>query len=271
MGNVLVNEASLEAIADAIRAKSGTQETYKPGEMAEAISNIHEAVLGTKTISENGTYLASSDNLDGFSSVVVGVSGGSASGTKTINITENGTVTEDVAAFANVEINTNVKSIWDYEWEYKSGDTKLPLFMTAKSVTDAVGSLLIAKPELYFEFGDIELEVEAKGGTTVSYLPQFGVGTSLNAGFKFFFQEGTGFVRANISGTSVNYTEDNDFHTIGLKWQSGNGSLYVDGELVATGTGLTTATNLSGIGKYGSVAVADTATVYFKAVRFRRL
>lgn len=110
MSNVLVNDASLTAIASAIRAKNGTQDTYKPGEMAAAITNIHEAVLGTKNISENGTYNASDDNLDGFSSVTVGVSSGSASGTKIVNITENGTVTEDVMAYANAEISVNVPS-----------------------------------------------------------------------------------------------------------------------------------------------------------------
>lgn len=37
---VLVNESSLTAIADAIREKNGTSETYKPAEMGNAISNL---------------------------------------------------------------------------------------------------------------------------------------------------------------------------------------------------------------------------------------
>lgn len=40
MANVLVNENSLSAIADAIRQKAGTQDTYKPAEMAAAIAAI---------------------------------------------------------------------------------------------------------------------------------------------------------------------------------------------------------------------------------------
>lgn len=49
-----------------------------------------DAVLGTKTITQNGTYPAISDDLDGFSSVVVNVSGQSpVLVTKTI--TQNGT------------------------------------------------------------------------------------------------------------------------------------------------------------------------------------
>lgn len=40
MGNVLVEETSLSNIASAIREKSGGSATYKPGEMAAAISNL---------------------------------------------------------------------------------------------------------------------------------------------------------------------------------------------------------------------------------------
>lgn len=40
MANVLVNEQSLSDIAAAIREKNGEETTYKPGEMAAAISNL---------------------------------------------------------------------------------------------------------------------------------------------------------------------------------------------------------------------------------------
>lgn len=40
MSKVLVNEASLSAIGDAIRSKNGTATKYKPGEMAAAISAL---------------------------------------------------------------------------------------------------------------------------------------------------------------------------------------------------------------------------------------
>lgn len=40
MSKVLVNETSLTSIADAIREKNGTTETYKPGEMGAAIAAI---------------------------------------------------------------------------------------------------------------------------------------------------------------------------------------------------------------------------------------
>ena len=40
MSNVLVNDASLTAIANAIRSKLSTSNTYKPGQMASAIQSI---------------------------------------------------------------------------------------------------------------------------------------------------------------------------------------------------------------------------------------
>lgn len=65
--------------------------------------------LGTKTITQNGTYNATDDDLDGYSAVTVNVSGGiTPTGTKQISITANGTTTEDVTDYANAEITVNV-------------------------------------------------------------------------------------------------------------------------------------------------------------------
>lgn len=62
-------------------------------------------VLINKTIESNGTYNAASDNADGYKRVIVNVPQGSTpTGTKTINISANGTTVEDVAAYANAQI-----------------------------------------------------------------------------------------------------------------------------------------------------------------------
>lgn len=93
MANKLYNETSVENIADAIRAKNGLSDTYTIGEMAQAILDIPSgsSTLGTKSISENGTYNASSDNLDGYSQVTVSVS----PTLQNKSVTENGTYTAD--------------------------------------------------------------------------------------------------------------------------------------------------------------------------------
>ena len=49
--------------------------TYDVTDKASAKVNIKEKVLGTKTITENGTYKAIDDNLDGYSEVEVATSG----------------------------------------------------------------------------------------------------------------------------------------------------------------------------------------------------
>lgn len=66
-------------------------------------------VLDSKTITANGTYNASDDSLDGYSSVTVNVpTGTTPTGTKTISISSNGTTTEDVTNYASAEITVNV-------------------------------------------------------------------------------------------------------------------------------------------------------------------
>lgn len=72
MGLIKLNESILESIANAIRNKLGVATTYKPSQMASAISSITVASLETKTITANGTYTPSSGH-NGFSSVTIEV------------------------------------------------------------------------------------------------------------------------------------------------------------------------------------------------------
>lgn len=75
MVNVLVQESSLQAIADAIREKTGVQETYTPGQMAEAIEEISGGGIiptGEIEITSNGTY-----DITNYASAEVDVSSSS--------------------------------------------------------------------------------------------------------------------------------------------------------------------------------------------------
>lgn len=104
MAQVIVTESSLENIAGAIRAKLGTQATYKPAQMAGAIAQIHgDPVLEALNVNANGTYTPSSGK-DGFSQAVVNVpnsyssgdegkvvSGGALVAQSSQSITQNGT------------------------------------------------------------------------------------------------------------------------------------------------------------------------------------
>lgn len=87
MSKVLVTESYLDDIADAIRGRNGTQNTYTPSQMAAAVTAIPNAYAAgdegkvvdngalvaqdSLSVSENGTYDTTKKN-----SVTVNVSGG---------------------------------------------------------------------------------------------------------------------------------------------------------------------------------------------------
>lgn len=79
MGNVLINEDYMRSAADAIRTKKSSTAGILAENFAQEILSIPtggSATLIDKTITENGTYLASEDNADGYSKVTVDVQGG---------------------------------------------------------------------------------------------------------------------------------------------------------------------------------------------------
>lgn len=87
MSKVYLEDSSLTSIANAIRTKGGTTGKMTPAQMATAIGNLSpQPNLGTKTITENGTYTASSDSLDGYSSVNVNVASSGGGGAQPINL-----------------------------------------------------------------------------------------------------------------------------------------------------------------------------------------
>jgi hypothetical protein len=68
-----VEKAYMQAIADAIRAQNKSNDTYTPSEMADAIEDLVIGGGGTlisKTVTEEGTYIAENDGADGYSEVI---------------------------------------------------------------------------------------------------------------------------------------------------------------------------------------------------------
>lgn len=100
MANILVERNSLSDIADSIRAKNGTQTTYKPSEMAAAIDALPSGGVtptGELEITANGTY-----DVTNYASAEVDVPQSGITPTGTISITQNGTV--DVTQYASAEV-----------------------------------------------------------------------------------------------------------------------------------------------------------------------
>ena len=76
MAKKLYEEANIQDVANAIRAKNGTQDSYTVEQMGDAIRDIEmQPDLEVLSVNKNGTYLPS-NGKDGFSSVSVNVSGG---------------------------------------------------------------------------------------------------------------------------------------------------------------------------------------------------
>lgn len=75
MADYKVTDTQLTNIANAIRTKGGTSAPLEfPIGFVSAIGDIPSGgTLGTKTVTANGVYNASSDNLDGYSQVTVAI------------------------------------------------------------------------------------------------------------------------------------------------------------------------------------------------------
>jgi len=72
-----VTDLEMKGVADTIRSMAGQSKPLVwPSGFKSAIQSISGGVLGSKTITSNGVYNASYDQLDGFSQVTVSVSGG---------------------------------------------------------------------------------------------------------------------------------------------------------------------------------------------------
>lgn len=75
LSKVVVNAIPSEYIVPSGDITITASGTYDVKDKENAIVDIKEKQLGTKTITENGTYKATDDNLDGYSEVEVATSG----------------------------------------------------------------------------------------------------------------------------------------------------------------------------------------------------
>ena len=151
MANVLVEESSLQAIADAIRYKAEGTDTYKPREMASAIRNLPgTGVLQNLSVTENGNYTPPS-GVDGFNSVSVAVPGGFGAGDEgkvivngalmpqtSLSVTANGTY--DTTAKNSVVVSVSGGGTTGIDWQAAATVPHMTIY-TAASVFD--GSVLL--------------------------------------------------------------------------------------------------------------------------------
>ena len=105
MANVLVQDSSLTAIADAIRAKNGTETTYKPGEMASAITALPTGSGGGEVNQITATFPFSFSSTAGSQYYTV-------TGTDILDLTQYG-VKEDFSNFVSLIFDCRAR-YWQY-------------------------------------------------------------------------------------------------------------------------------------------------------------
>lgn len=221
-------------ISDTQDANGGTIRT---------ISTADEIYLGTKTIDQNGTYSASSDNLDGYSSVTVNVpSGGATLQTKSVTPSESSqTVTPDtgydglssvsVGAISSSYVGTGVsrKSSSDLTSSGATVTAPAGYYESAATKTIASGSATVNETLTPTP----SISVSSSGLITASINTTVGVTPSVTAGY---IESGTlGSVTVRGSNTSQLTTKAAATITPGTTDQT-----------IAAGTYLTGAQTISG-------------------------
>lgn len=99
MSEGIIGLETLDDIGEAIQYVEGSETTYTPGAMAQAIRGMKRTLV-PKTATSNGVYSPILDDADGYSEFTVQVPGITPTGT--VNINQNGTV--DVTQYANAAV-----------------------------------------------------------------------------------------------------------------------------------------------------------------------
>lgn len=205
MTKVLVTERNLQDIASAIRSKNGSNDSYRPGDMAAAIRAIPTGgTLVSKTITQNGSYDAEDDNADGYSDVTVNV-------TPTLQAkiaTQNGTVTPDSGYDGLSQVAVNVQGGGDVDIEV--------LTLTKTSIVSSILGSAVRIGNVVFFSGRFNISSQASGWRQMASLPsgivpvveegQQNVGFMAGHGGSVAVRDGN----INTNGEILIYTESSD-------------------------------------------------------------
>lgn len=187
---------------DAAHLISGYTAHNSMGQQITGTASPGTAVLGEKTITANGTYNASADSLDGYSSVTVNVpTGTTPTGTKTISISSNGTTTEDVTNYASAEITVNVPTgtaRTSADLTASGATVTVPSGLYAEAASKSVASGSAATPATTIT-ANPSISVSASGLITATASASQSVTPSVSAGYVSSGTAGT----VSVSGSNT--------------------------------------------------------------------
>ncbi len=119
MAKAIIDEQNLTDIADAIRAKNGSADTYLPSEMATAIGDLPTPTPVTKGL------VFSDYDADGYPTKAEFVGMTEVPSAYFNNINRNNTYTTDAFKFVTINIPSTIKTIKDHAFHY----TCLPIVL----------------------------------------------------------------------------------------------------------------------------------------------
>ena len=151
------------------------------------------ATLGTKTIDENGVYNASSDGLDGYSSVNVEVP--QPEGNVDIIITENGETVEDIADYETATINVNVP---------------IPVVETQEKTVTATTSQQIVRPDTNKYLSKVTVNPQVHSNT---YTPTQNTTNDMGAQNNYRYVDTRGLYKTQGS-KSLEYTANGVYNNV---------------------------------------------------------
>lgn len=160
----------------------------------------------------------------------------------------------------------DIKPYWDYEWSATSKTVPDNFDAYKYNFTDYASENAMFADAFYVDFdyvGDCEILFNAKmvnPRTSNDRTPQISVrgavGTTGYNGFKVTFQNPSGYVETNVSGTfgkidpETNYAE---YHSYRIKYENGVGTVYIDGVLAETGPGVLNNSYIYMTGIFGTI------------------
>ena len=219
MSNVLIERTDLENIADAIRLKNGTENTYKVRQMASAINNLPVGQLQSKdvTITSSGTTTVEPDTgYDGLSDVDITLNTEtktvkSTTSQQTINPTTNKFIDEIIVepmVFETKTVKSTTTSQTINPTSGKDGISEItvqPISLQNKTVTPTSSQQTIIADNGYDGLGTVT--VEAGGGST-PVLEQKSISITSNGSYSVTYDDenydGLDDVAITVNVTGVN-------------------------------------------------------------------